>query len=317
MTPFEVTLYYANLLIVQYRQKPNAYATIQTWVTPVIQPQVTSQEIDFSGVAVGGVFVVSYLGSNSPSINWNDSVSTIQTKLQTVPGLSAVTVTGSINTQILTVTFTGVFGIGAPLVVVSSSLVDSDSDLIAITITETDVTLPIAIQNAYNVLAGTQIAQGVQLDVLGKYAGVSRQGNGLQGQPILLDDADFWSLIRFATILNSAQSDLNTIQNLVENFFSGNLFVFDFQNMHMGYMIDSSLGTADFAEMIVTQGLLPRPMGVQLASVIYAPHIANFFGFRTYFWGTYKNKPFNSYIAYDETWTWLSYSDALVIGSFA
>ena len=175
-----------------------------------------------------------------------------------------------------------------------------------------DPVLPLAIQNAYN-LVGDDVAQGVQLDVLGKYAGVSRVGSGLQGQPITLDDSDFYSLIQFATVLNTSPSDLSSIQKIVNTFFGSNLFVFDFQNMHMGYMIDSSLGTANFAQMIVVQDLLPRPMGVQLASVIYAPHIERFFGFRTYYWATYKNTSFNSYTNYDTTKTWLSYTDALVI----
>lgn len=220
MTTLELIAYYSNLLIMQYKQKPKAYAMINAVVTPVVMPQTSF----------------------------------------TMPD---------------------------------------------------EPTLPVAVQNAYN-LVGTDTALGVQLDIIGKYTGVSRTGNGLQGQPIDLDDTDFLSLIKFATILNSAASDLNTIQNLIAAFFSGNLFVFDFQNMHMGYMIDSSLGTANFAQMIVVQDLLPRPMGVQLASVIYAPHIENFFGFRTYFWSMYKNNGFNSYTDYNETYTWLSYTDALV-----
>lgn len=312
MTTQELINYYANLLIIQYRQKPKAYAMIQALVTPVVMPQASTQEINFSLIAVSGVFVLSYDGVSSANINWNDSASTIESTLQAITGLSMITVTGDIATQSLVVTFTGVTPPALPLVLVSSSLVDSGGDDVEITIAETDVTMPVAVQNAYN-LSGT-LAIGAQLDVIGKYAGVSRNGSGFQGQPISLDDADFLQLIRFATILNSAGSSLSVIQDLLNTFFADNIFVFDYQNMHMDYMIDSSVGTVDFAQMIVVQNLLPRPMGVLLGSVIYAPDISHFFGFRTYYWGTYKNSPFNSYIDYESGRPWLSYSDALVVG---
>lgn len=312
MTTQDIVNYYANLLIVQYRQKPRAYAMIQAIATQMVLPLATEQTILFSGIAASGTFQLNWNGTNTSTLNWNDTAATIQTALQAITGLSQVTVSGSIASQSLVVEFIGVPGIAELLTVPVDSLLDGSSNPVNLMVLETDVTLPVEVQNSYNVLAGTNIAQGVQLDVLGKYAGVIRRGSGFQGQPIVLDDADFWSLIRFATILNTAQSDLNTIQTLLHTFFGMNIFVFDFQNMHMGYMIDSALGTKDFAEMIVIQGLLPKPMGVQLASVIYAPHIENFFGFRTYFWGTYPNKPFNSYTNYNQTWTWLSYTDALV-----
>lgn len=136
--------------------------------------------------------------------------------------------------------------------------------------------LPAQVQDAYNVI-GTDIAVGVQLDVIGKYVGVSRNGYGFNGQPISLDDADFWSLIRFATILNSAGSSLAEIQTLLETTFANQVFVFDYANFHMNYFIDSSIGTQDLVQMLVLQGLLPKPMGVQLAITIYSPSL-KFFG---------------------------------------
>lgn len=62
------------------------------------------QTLQFSGVAASGTFVVNYNGNASASINWNDPLSTIQTKLQAVSGLSAATVTGSIASQSLVIT---------------------------------------------------------------------------------------------------------------------------------------------------------------------------------------------------------------------
>src|ERR1017187_2134953 len=123
MTTQELINYYANLLILQYIGKTNAYATIQALVTPIIMDQ-----------------------------------------------------------------------------------------------------LPLLVQSAFN-MDGSAV--GVQLDVLGKYAGVVRSGYGLTGQPITLDDADFFTFIQVAILTNSAGSDLSTIQNLLHTYFPEELLVFD------------------------------------------------------------------------------------------
>lgn len=134
--------------------------------------------------------------------------------------------------------------------------------------------LPDQVQNAFN-MDGTAV--GVQLDVLGKYAGVSRTGFGLTGQPITLDDDDFFTLIKLAILTNSSGSDLATIQKLLNEFFPGELFVFDHKEMRMSYLIDSDVGSQELIQLFITEGLLPKPMGVQLAAPIYTPDL-KFFG---------------------------------------
>ncbi len=207
MTNQELINYYANLLILQYLGKTNAYATIQALVTPVIMGQ-----------------------------------------------------------------------------------------------------LPIAVQNAFN-MDGS--AQGVQLDVLGKYVGVSRNGVGFQGQNISLNDADFLILIRMATIKNSAQSDLSTIQDFLFMYFPNEIFLFDYQNMQISYLIKSSLGSVNLIQLFIKEGLLPKPMAVSIASVIYLPEIDNLFGFRTYAAVGWNVSPFNDYASYQLTYPWLTYGDAI------
>lgn len=54
------------------------------------------QTISFVGTPASGTFKLSYNGVPTALINWNDSTSTIQTKLQAVTGLSAAVVTGTI-----------------------------------------------------------------------------------------------------------------------------------------------------------------------------------------------------------------------------
>lgn len=134
--------------------------------------------------------------------------------------------------------------------------------------------LPTQVQNGFN-LDGT--AQGVQLDVLGEYNGVTRSGVNFANQMVTLDDADFLVLIKLAGVLNSAQSDLSDIEMLLNANFPGEIFVFDHKNMRMSYLINSSLGSQNLIQLFVTEGLLPKPMGVQLAAPIVAPAL-EFFG---------------------------------------
>lgn len=134
--------------------------------------------------------------------------------------------------------------------------------------------VPLSVLNGYN-MNGTAV--GVQLDILGKYAGVVRTGTGINNQPITLDDADFFSLIKAAILTNSANSDLNSIQNLINIYFPNQLFVYDHQDMRMSYLINTSIGSLDLVELFISEGLLPKPMGVELAAPIYSSSI-KFFG---------------------------------------
>lgn len=310
MTTQDLVKYYAGLLILQYLGKAKAAATIEMSATPAILPQTTVQEISFSAVSTSGTFLLDWEGVDTAAINWNDSPSTIQGKLQAISGLGSVTVSGSIASQLLIVTFTGVAPVATLLIAESNSLVASGVP-VTITIAETDVTLPIAVQDAYN-LFGPNIAKGVQLDVLGKYAGVSRTGNTFVG-PVTLGDSDFTSLIQLAILKNSSGSSLATIQALLHMFFPDEILVFDYANMQMSYLVSSTLGSQDFIEIAITEGLLPKPMAVGLASVIFAPIITTFFGFRTYELPAFNSSPFNDYASYQTDWPWLTYADAIIV----
>ena len=100
--------YYSSLLILQYLNKLKASATIGTLVAPVLMPQTSIESITFSAAPASGTFILNYNGLPTAVINWNDSAVTIQGKLQAVAGLGSVTVTGSIASLTLAVTFTGV-----------------------------------------------------------------------------------------------------------------------------------------------------------------------------------------------------------------
>lgn len=147
--------------------------------------------------------------------------------------------------------------------------------------------LPSQVQNAFTIgdqtVAGVAYtgAIGVQLDILGKYVGVTRSGHDLTGNPLTLNDADFTILIKIAAIRNVAGSSLADIQALLHQFFANEIFVYDYANMQMSYIVSSSLGDQALVEMMVVQNLLPKPMGVQLSAVTYIAQ-PSLFGFLTY-----------------------------------
>ena len=63
----------------------------------------------FSGVATTGTFTVSYGGNTSAAINWNDPITTIQTKIQAIPGCSGVSASGSVSGQSINITMSGIY----------------------------------------------------------------------------------------------------------------------------------------------------------------------------------------------------------------
>lgn len=169
--------------------------------------------------------------------------------------------------------------------------------------------LPTQVMNAFN-LMGADPAEGVQLDVLGKYAGVGRTGNGFNG-PITLSDSDYLSLIRMAIVQNNSGSSLADIQNLLNGFFPNQILAFDYANMRMSYLVNSSIGSVDLMQLFINNNLLPKPMGVQLAVVIYSPVIDTYFGFCQYELPVNNFvSPFNTYEDYHEDYPWISYTDA-------
>jgi hypothetical protein len=348
-TPFGLVEYYSNLLVKQYITKAAAVATIETTVAPIIMPQQSVQTITFPLIPTSGSFTLTYDDSGSYiTIDWNESTLDIQTAIRSLPpgaitggsaintfqnniiggnagstlfqnilnggdaygfNLNQVLVSGTIAGGVLTVTFVGVVPPAAMLEIGTSSLMSSGTPVLPI-IAETDLTMPLAVQNGYQIL-GSDLAVGVQLDVIGKYCGVTRTGAGFTTQ-ITLDDSDFVQLIKMAIARNNSGSSLSDIQQEIATFFpDGQLLVFDYANMHMSYMISESVGSFDLVELFVTEGLLPKPMGVQLG-VIYAPVIDTFFGMRTYFVPAYNVSPFNTYASYASGTPWLSYVDAVI-----
>lgn len=136
--------------------------------------------------------------------------------------------------------------------------------------------LPIDVQNAFSL----ESALGVQLDILGKYLGVTRYGYDFSGAVTLTDD-DFRQLIKIAIIQNASKSALSDIQNLLQQFFPGTIYVFDYGDMRMSYFIDSDATSEQLAQFYVKQGSLPKPMGVALGDILFLTSADGVFGFRS------------------------------------
>lgn len=169
--------------------------------------------------------------------------------------------------------------------------------------------LPQAIQNAYNL----DTAVGAQLDVLGKYAGVTRDGSSFSG-PMVLDDEDYRKIIKLKIIKNNSGSSLSDIQDLLALYFEGQIKVFDYKDMSMSYYVSAAFGSQQLVEFFINKGLLPVPMAVGLGSTVYHPDL-KFFSFSTYKEGIPAEYPFNEYTDQHDEWPWLTYSYAINSGS--
>lgn len=307
-TTLELVQYYQSLLITQYRNQPNASGTIGVLASMAIMPQTSVQTVVFSIAPTSGTFILSYNGINTASINWNDSAATIQGYLQAITGLESITVLGSIASLTLTVTFTGVVSPALSLVVFSN-LLFATSVSVAITITETDEVLPLAVQDSFNLVPGTPTAVGVQLDTLGKYAGVTRSGQGFTSF-ITLDDVDFYTFIQMAIAQNSSGSSLSDILNFMFAFFGTNVLVYDNKNMTMTFFISTTVGTSDVLQLLITQGRLPVPMAVRATVFLIPVVLEKLFAFQDVRNVTPPvGHGFTTAQAYDATGHWLSTTD--------
>lgn len=168
-----------------------------------------------------------------------------------------------------------------------------------------------AVQNAYSFPG----AVGVQLDVIGQYIGVSRNGYTFSG-PITLDDGDYTTALLLCAIRNSSDATLYELAKSIEKFFPGTLRLYDYLNMTMSYFVDPGTFSTDLAEFCVIAGIFPKPAGVRLAAPVLSPINTNYYGFVTYSNpNPFTQSPYGLYSDYQTDHPWLSYYDAVWSGS--
>jgi hypothetical protein len=124
--------------------------------------------------------------------------------------------------------------------------------------------MPLAIPQAF-VLAN---AEGQQLQFLGKIVGAQNFGLNLSGQFITLTDAQYRLLIYAVAARNQLRATNGNIDVFLNQYFSGILTVTDQLGMAMTFNYLPEFGTVPWAELFITQGYLPRPLGVQ-ANIVY------------------------------------------------
>jgi hypothetical protein len=135
-TDFGASSKTASMAAAIFSQQPNILLPDGSLI--VIQLETAIETLALSAVAASGTFVLNFGGHATAAINWNDTASEIQTKLQAVSGLSQVAVTGSIASQSLVVALGGIYGESpAVFTITSNTLEDSGSDPITITPTIT------------------------------------------------------------------------------------------------------------------------------------------------------------------------------------
>lgn len=91
-----------------------------------------TQKLNFSAVAASGGFKINYNGHISATINWNDSLPTINSKVQAVTGLATCVVTGSIASLQLVFNLSSISLIQGLIVASNNNLLTGGS--VAITI---------------------------------------------------------------------------------------------------------------------------------------------------------------------------------------
>ncbi len=106
-----------------FSQQPNILAGGGYLV--VIPLTVAQQTLAFSAAPASGTFVIDLGGgilAPTAAINWNDTATQIQTKIQAVAGYGLVTVTGSIASQSVVLKMNGLYGVRTLVAISSNTL---------------------------------------------------------------------------------------------------------------------------------------------------------------------------------------------------
>ena len=149
----------------------------------VVIPLVTAkQTLALSAAPASGTFIINLGGgvlSPTAAINWNDTATQIQTKIQAVSGYQSVTVTGSIASQSLALQFYGVYG-AIPLVAITANTLNA-SITVTPTMTTPGQTIGAAITAAlglvqfFGVMSCHTVAEIGQTDLLAAAAIIQAQ----------------------------------------------------------------------------------------------------------------------------------------------
>jgi len=166
--------------------------------------------------------------------------------------------------------------------------------------------MPSILENCFNL----ETAEGVQLDTLGKYIGVSRRVQTF-GSDVTLNDSEYRTLLKIKRATNSLGSSFYDIQKFINENLNGIILAFDHADMSMSFYLSSIIVSNTLAQAIVKQNILPKPMGVSYAAIVYLPDLTNIFGFRTYTFDSGSSVGFNTYSSYHPEYRLLKYENTI------
>ncbi len=173
--------------------------------------------------------------------------------------------------------------------------------------------LPLKVQKSYNIdpdLGPT--AEGVQLDIIGKYVGASRNGFDFSGA-VTLTDAQYLVYIQIMIARNKLAADQYSIQEFIHTYFDGVIQEFDNQTMGINYFYLVPFGENLLAEFFIRAGQLPKPLGVAMAFLTYAQPVNNFFGMQSTKYTILNIAPFNTTVDYQSGRPWLNASYGIIV----
>jgi hypothetical protein len=106
-----------------FAQQPNILSAGGQLI--IVEMLTASETLTYSGVPASGSWVLNYGGNASAAILWNDSAAAAQAKIQAVPGLGGVVVTGTQAGELLTLKLWGVYGASPALVTITSNTLET------------------------------------------------------------------------------------------------------------------------------------------------------------------------------------------------
>ncbi|MBO7735892.1 MAG: DUF2612 domain-containing protein [Methanobrevibacter sp.] len=157
--------------------------------------------------------------------------------------------------------------------------------------------------NGFNLLT----AEGKQLDLLGKYIGLSRNVKEEVSSPstVILTDEQYRLLLQLKIVCNTSYSSTSQIRKALFQLFPDDIRVFDDRTMEMEYQLSERFDGLE--QVIISEELLPFPMGLGF-NVIIVPDLLKLYGY--YGYDGLNNNP-NGYSSYTDGFRgkFLSYGD--------
>ena len=150
-------------------------------------------------------------------------------------------------------------------------------------------------------------AEGKQLDILGKYIGLSRNVKEKVGSyaSVILTDDQYRLLLQLKLICNTSYSATSQIKKALYELFPNDIRLFDRRNMQMEYQLSEKFDGLE--NVIMAEELLPFPMGLGF-TVVIVPDLLQLYGY--YGYDGLNNNP-NGYSSYTDGFRgkFLSYGD--------